>query len=125
MSISCGSKKADPYSEEEEALLSRVSQFWLKQCDGLPAAHKVTKWNVYWLYKSLFGHYSLMFESHETGNAFLIELLKGHNIDNDRFEVEMKFRLIDVHNAHYSHLKQAHIGTTENSAYQIFIVGMK
>ena len=66
-----------------------------------------------------------MFESHETENAFLIELKKGHNIDNDSFEVEMNFRLIDVHNPHYNHLKQRSLGTAERSAYQIFIAGME
>ena len=77
----------EPYNEEKEALLSRVSEFWLDKCGDLPAAHEDTEWKIYWLYKSFFGHYSLMFESQVTGKAFLIELMKGHDIDVDVFEV--------------------------------------
>ena len=100
---SCSSKvmkKADPYQEEKIQFLQRVSSFWLNHGQGFPSPRDVASWNVYLLSQG-WVHYSLMFESEETGKAFKIHLLKGHNIDTEHYEVELHFKVIDTSHPHY------------------------
>ena len=94
-------KRADPYQEEKTQFLQRVSSFWLDHGQGFPSPRDEAPWNVYLLSKGWFDHYSLMFESEETGKAFIIHLQKGHNIDTEHYEVELHFMAIDISHPHY------------------------
>ena len=118
-----GGLVAGAYSEKKEDLLLRVYEFWTSNHDNLPAADKDISWNVYWFYKNYLKHYTLVFKSRETGEAFLIGLVKD-DIAGPNPKITMDFKVIDFHDPHYCDLEQNFIGTIRKCAYNIFSSGM-
>ena len=110
--------KADPYQESEREYKQRTIDFFVDNRALYPDPSTETYWQVYILSKATFGHWSLMFESEDTGKAFTIELLKTQQRDTDNFEVIMRFVVMDIKN--YPQLKQSPLGRIRATGYKIF-----
>ena len=110
---------ADPYQESEVDYRRRTVQFFVDNNALYPDPTENTSWEVYVLSQKTFGHYSLMFESETTGNAFTIELLKTQQTgEEDKYEVIMRFLVMDI--SRYPQLKQLPLGKITASGYHIF-----
>ena len=110
--------KADPYQESETDYKRKTITFFVDNNALYPDPTEDTSWQVYVLSNATFGHWSLMFESETSGNAFTIELLKTTSNDQDNYQVEMNFVVMDIKN--YPQLKQSPLGKIEATGYHIF-----
>ena len=109
---------ADPYKESEEDFDIRTFQFFLNQKDLYPDPSEDTSWQVYILSRETFGHWALMFESETTGNAFTIELVTDPQPIPNKYEVIMRFVVMDIKK--HPKLKQSPLGKITASGYKIF-----
>ena len=109
---------ADPYQESLEDFQRRRYKFFVENHDLYPDPGKETSWQVYVLSNATFGHWSLMFESETTGNAFTIELYKIIPKDKDNYQVVMHFVVMDIKKL--ALLKQSPLGKIKATGYHIF-----
>ena len=109
---------ADPYKESEKEYKGRTVDFFVKNKELYPHPSEETSWQVYILSQKTFGHWALMFESETTGKAFTMELLKTQSLQGNKYEVIMRFVVMDIKN--YPQLKQSPLGKITASGYKIF-----
>ena len=110
--------KADPYQESETDYKRKTITFFVDNNALYPDPTEDTSWQVYVLSNATFGHWSLMFESETTGNAFTIELYKIIPKDKDNYQVVMHFVVMDIKKL--ALLKQSPLGKIKATGYHIF-----